>query len=310
MRLECPQLPITYAAMATRQTITKERLDAAGSAAVGLALQKVHGKIGTKPKCCDVELICTCHGLVEPADVGINVRAKVLFEWCLSWQGLKISTETIIRADKAMYEGLLAPPKSWTYILIALFVPQAINECGGLPWMREGDAVAECAGLAMADEVDASPEFCILWESGGLRVEHLILVRADDNKFICASTPRSLYDPDRMVKADSQHVWSETSFPKKRLNGRVVRNGLSKILAEQPQAYATALAVAKMKLAMEKDNAQDIAGCILPMNPLAVTFDLVTPMFCLWRVKLGTGRWRSHIRVVSLKQILKDLDAQ
>ena len=307
MRLKCLQLPITYGAMATRQTITKERLDAAGSAAAGLALQKVRRKIGTR---CDVELKCTCHGLAKPADVEIHARAKVLFEWGLSWHGVKISTQTVIRADKAVYEGLLAPPRSWTYILIALFIPQAITECGGLPWMREGDAVVECTGFAMASEVDAPPDFCILWESGGLRVEHLILARTDDNKFVCVSAPRSLYDPDRMVKADSQHVWSEASFPNKRLNGRVVRSCLAKMIAKQPQAYAIAAAVAKMKLAKERDSTHDITGRTVPMNPLAVTFDLVTPMFCLWRVKLGTGGWRSHIRVVSLKQILQDLNEQ
>ena len=117
--------------MAQRQPITRERLDGIAKNAAEAALQHVMRK--TNARCGGADLTCAhCAADTEQ----INCKTVVKFKWTLSWQGVSIHTQVDIRADKAMYQQLLSPPKSWSYMLVAIAVPRAIDELGGLPWLR------------------------------------------------------------------------------------------------------------------------------------------------------------------------------
>jgi len=285
--------------MPTRHAITKDRLDQAAAAAAQTALQNVLRKTGVR---CDAELRCTYCGPVGDV-VEVAGRTQLMFHWELSWKGVSIFAETPIRSDKAIYSGLLAPPRSWTYMLMALSLPRAINEVGGLPWMREGDATVECTGLAMARPSIEPAEFCVLF-GGGMRVQHLVLARMDD-VFLCSAG--LLTSPGGIVRVTPERVWSEEAFPRTRLRGRIQWRGLEELVTTQPQAYATTLAVAHLMVAEEKEGGMEaeVQECLLT-NPLQWDLTTKTHLLLLWRVKAGAG-WRSHVHVVSLSSVLKEL---
>ena len=289
--------------MPARRPITQERLKEVGATAVHAALQDVLRQTGAR---WDAGLKCTYSGPAE-SDTEVTCKTIVMFQWELSWDGENIYAEMPIRSDKAIYSGMLVPPRSWIYMLIALSLPRAINEAGGLPWMRDGESVVECTGLAMAKPPVNEPEFCILFD-GGARVQHLVLARTDSHLF-CSTSP--LPSPGGIVKATREQEWSEGAFPHKRLRGRIQGHGLAELVAEHQQAYATTLAVAHLMVAEDRGGIDGEVKERLLMNPLQWDLTLSTHLLLLWRVKAGTshGRWRSHVRVVSLSSVLKELQA-
>ena len=287
--------------MPARQPITQERLKEVGAAAAQAALQDVLRKTGAR---CDAELRCTYCGPAE-SDTEVTCKTIVMFQWELVWEGESIYAEMPIRSDKAIYSRLLAPPRSWTYVLMALSLPRAINEAGGLPWMREGGVAIECTGLAMARPSMIEPEMCVLF-SGGLRVQHLVLARTD-NHLLCSTSP--LPRPGGIVKATPGQEWSEGALPHKRLRGRIQGHGLVELVAKHQQAYATTLAVAHLVVAEDRGGIEGEVLEHLLFNPLQWDLTPSTHLLLLWRVKAGASRWRSHVRVVSLSSVLKELQA-
>ena len=167
--------------------------------------------------------------------------------------------------------------------------------------MREGDAAVECTGLAMARHVTEPPETCVLF-CGGARVQHLVLAHTD--KYILCS--ERLLASRAIVKATREQVWSEGA--RKRLRGRIQWRGLEELVTKQPQAYATTVAVARLMVAEERGGIEgEVQECLLT-NPLQWDLTAKTHLLLLWRVKAG-ARWRSHVRVVSLSSVLKELQA-
>ena len=284
--------------MPARQAITKERLDNVAAAAVQAALQDVLRLTGAR--CC-AELKCTYCGLAASDATEVTGRTNLMFQWELSWEGARIFAEMPIRSDKAIYSGLLAPPRSWINALIALSLPRAITEAGGLPWMREGDAAVECTGLAVARPPVNEPEFCVLFD-GGERVQHLVLARTDDY-FLCSTG--LLPSHIGIVKANPDRVWSEGA--RKRLRGRIQGRGLEELVMKHQQAYATTLAVAHLMVAEERGGIEGEVLERLLTNPLQWDLTTKTHLLLLWRVKASHGRWRSHVRVVSLSSLLREL---
>ena len=285
--------------MPARRAITKERLDQAAVAAAQAALQDVLRKTGAR---CDAQLRCTYCGSEEDAAEATG-RTQLVFQWELSWEGVRIYAEVPMRSDKALYSGLLVPPRSWTYMLMALSLPRAIHEVGGLPSMREEGEVTECAGLAMASPAREPPKSCVLF-CGGARVEHLILAHVTENSFLC--TTSILPNPAGIVKAGNERVWSEGASPRKRLRGRLQWRGLEDLAAQQPHAYATAAAIAQLIAAEEKGSTNGIVQECLLMNPLEWDFTPESHLLLLWRVKAG-AKWQSQVRVVTLRSLLKEL---
>jgi len=292
-KLQSPYYP-------ARRAITKDRLDQAAAAAAQTALQNVLRKTGAQ---CDAELHCTYCGPVGDV-IEVAGRTQLMFHWELSWKGLSIFADTPIRSDKAIYSGLLVPPRSWTYILIALSLPRTINEFGGLPWMREGDATVECTGLAMAKPSTEPPKLCVLF-GGGMRIQHLVLARTDDF-FLCSTGV--LTNPGGIVRATPERVWSKEAFPHTRLRGRIQRRGLEELVTTQPQAYTTTLAVAHLMVAEEKGGMEAEVRERLLTNPLQWDLTIKTHLLLRWRVKAG-AKWRSHVHIVSLSSVLKELQS-
>ncbi len=285
--------------MSARQPITQERLNEVAAAAAQAALQNVLRKTGAR---CDAELRCTYRGPAEDGDE-VAGRTQLMFQWELSRNGESICAEMPIRSDKAIYMGMLVPPRSWVYMLIALSLPRAINEAGGLPWMREGESLVECTGLAMARPPVNEPEFCVLFGGGGVRVQHLVLARTD-NYLLCSTSPL----PSCIVKATPEQEWSEGACPHKRLRGRIQGRDLEELVAKHQQAYATSLAVAHLKVAEERGGIEGEVLERLLTNPLQWDFTPKSNLLLLWRARAGaSGRWRSHVRVVSLSSVLKEL---
>ena len=76
------------------------------------------------------------------------------------------------------------------------------------------------------------------------------------------------------------------------------------------QAYATTLAVAHLMVAEERGGIEGEVLERLLTNPLQWDLAPKSHLLLLWRAKAGaSGRWRSHVRVVSLSSVLKELHA-
>jgi hypothetical protein len=73
------------------------------------------------------------------------------------------------------------------------------------------------------------------------------------------------------------------------------------------QAYATTLAVAHLMVAEERGGIEGEVLERLLTNPLQWDLTTKTHLLLLWRVKASHGRWRSHVRVVSLSSLLREL---
>ena len=288
---------IIQVAMPARQAITKERLEEVAAAAVQTALQDVLRKTGA---CCDAGLRCTYCGPADSDVTEMTGRTNLLFQWQLSWEGVNIYAEKQTRSDKAMYSGLLAPPRSWSHMLMALSLPRAINQVGGFQWMRDGTAAIECTGLAMARPM-AEPQESLILVRGGARVQHLVLARTGGYLLCSTSLVPSL---GGIVKVSPEQVWRDDA--RKRLRGRIQWRGLEELAKKQPQSYATTVAVAHLMDAEERGVLEGEVQKRLLTNPLQWNLTSSTHLFLLWRVKVG-ARWRPHARVMSLSSLLKGL---
>ena len=198
--------------MPQRQAITQERLDRLAKNVVEAAMHNVLRKTNAR---CSADLTCT---LFAEESEQITCKTMVKFKWGLSYREVFLHAEMPIRADKAMYDNLLSPPKPWSCMLLAIAIPHAIGELGGLPWMKEGDAL-ECKGLAMATPTEAPPESCVILEKGRRR-EHLVLARLQEGQLLCVSN--LLHKP---TKYDATQVWAEDTS-RKRLYGRIEKADL------------------------------------------------------------------------------------
>ena len=274
----------TQGTMPQRERITRERLETVGGDAVKAALLQVMRATGVR---CEADLTCT---YIPTGIEHIICRTNVKFMWCLSWSGITIQSDVEIRTDKAIYERLLSPPKTWLYILIVLVAPHAINERGGLQWMEECETI-ECQNLAMAQPVDEQFESCVIFDKG-LRVEHLVLTRSHDH-LMCVSAS----DLFNIQKLHVEKIWTETS--RKRLHGRIAQTGIVELAKKRRQDYATAVVLAR--LAADK-NVKDN----LLTNPLQWHISMTSPLLLFWRVK-SKSKWHERSRVISLRSLLKDL---
>ncbi len=294
--------------MPKRRDITKERLEKAASAAVQTALNHILRQTGAR---CSAELRCSCRG-PQDGTAEISGRTLLAFSWEASWEGATINAEVTQRADKVLYAGALAPPRAWTYKLMALSIPRAINEVGGLSWMREGGAgEVLCTGLAMAKLMQEPPESCVLFR-GGSRIQHLVLARLTDNKWLChdggsLASRRQIFHPDGVVKAGRERIWSAGAHPCKRLRGRIQWRCLEELAAVWPQAYATAVVSAHLAVAAERGKAE-VDMALLEKNPLHFDIKPDMGLLVLWRVRApGAATWQSRMRVLSLGAILREL---
>ena len=289
--------------MVGSRVITQQRLDHAAAAAVRATLHNVLRRTGAR---CDAELRCSyCVAAEGVAEV--TCCTNLMFRWELSWKGVSIHAEVLIRSDKAVYSGLLAPPHSWTYVLMALSLPRAINETGGLSWMREGGALTECTGLAWASPLHEPLESCVLF-CGGARVEHIVLARTQTGLLCHTGNCRTRlpFDPSDIVQADLAQVWDEEAPPRKRLRGRIQRLGHQELVTKQPQAYATAVAFAQLMAAENRDDMDDLVQARFQMNPLDWDLAPGAHVLLLWRVQVG-AKWQAKMKVVKWDSVMKEL---
>jgi len=305
---KCVARTLQFVAMRrAKRKITLDRLHQAAQAAEERTLEKVRQKTLVR---CEAQLDCVCRGTAN-GERKITRRTNLVFEWHARWKGIVIQAEVKLRCDKALYSGELAPPRAWHHALVALTLPRAIDAVKGLPWMRDcANDKVKCTDVALAESKQEPPESLLLLQNGK-RTQHLRLARVTDDEFFCYGGSSKLnrnvpFHPANIVKSNSGRVWSKGSTSRKRLRGRIQWRGLKDLAVQRPQAYASAVSVAKW---MASKDMKDMTN--LERNPLRWKFEPSECLLLLWHVRTsGQKEWRPEMRGVTLNSLVNDLQTQ